>query len=324
METALGLLVFITILLFGIHFAELGFLSLKVNEAASFSIWESTGRRVHEYSMASAANDPDLAYRPYDQLVSATQQMARSRYQDFDGRESQNGSSRVVYALTAANGLTVDCEADRQVGFEIPTTSRQERYFDNVSRQIHAYYQDVGGTSCRASAQIGTFQVPFSFFDRGGGNFRVDHWRSGPLRICGAGRAVNGVCKGRYGILLGDWALDGPEQDRINDSARWDPDPNDNSPYRKMIERLYVENGRSRGRAASNFAVVLGGLGRDGQVNRSPHDESDYQMSYAGWEYGYVDRTIEGPKPRNTSGVYDPPGGGRVERGRCFLGKPCP
>jgi hypothetical protein len=48
-ELAIGLLVFVTVLIFGIHFAELSFLSLKTTEAASYAIWDSTGRRVHRF-----------------------------------------------------------------------------------------------------------------------------------------------------------------------------------------------------------------------------------------------------------------------------------
>ena len=42
-ELALGLLVFVTVLLFGIHFAEVGWLSLKVQEAGAWAMWEAAG-----------------------------------------------------------------------------------------------------------------------------------------------------------------------------------------------------------------------------------------------------------------------------------------
>ena len=46
-ELALGLLIFVTVLIFGIHFAEMGFLSLKVTEASASAIWDATAYQTH-------------------------------------------------------------------------------------------------------------------------------------------------------------------------------------------------------------------------------------------------------------------------------------
>ena len=46
-EATLGILVFISVLLFGLHFAEITFTQMKVTEAAQAAIWDSTSGQMH-------------------------------------------------------------------------------------------------------------------------------------------------------------------------------------------------------------------------------------------------------------------------------------
>ncbi len=48
-------------MLFGIHFAEVGMLSLKVQEAGAWANWEATGRRVMDLEADNTA--------PFDRLL---------------------------------------------------------------------------------------------------------------------------------------------------------------------------------------------------------------------------------------------------------------
>ncbi len=47
-EMALGVLLFVTVFIFGIHFAEVGYLSLKVQEASTSALWDTTSAKMHE------------------------------------------------------------------------------------------------------------------------------------------------------------------------------------------------------------------------------------------------------------------------------------
>ena len=92
----------------------------------------------------------------------------------------------------------------------------------------------------------------------------------------------------------------------------------DNATYHDMVEAIFQRNGGSRGDAASTFARVVGG-------EASPHDESRFHMSYAGWDRVYRDDTTEAPPPlRDVAGELPLRSTREKDRGECFLGQECP
>ena len=115
-ETVLGLLVFVTILMFGIHFAEVGYLSLKVQEASTSALWDSTGAKMHE--LPGTFNGQAAA-------IKAAGGNATNRYKDFDGRSSQKGSSAPVQVFTSAGGLKVECKAANAITFATPQSTKE-------------------------------------------------------------------------------------------------------------------------------------------------------------------------------------------------------
>src|SRR5262249_27624927 len=52
-ETSLFMLVFITILVFAIHFAEIGWMTVKTQEPANSALWDATSRQMHDTSSAN-------------------------------------------------------------------------------------------------------------------------------------------------------------------------------------------------------------------------------------------------------------------------------
>ncbi|NPC81553.1 hypothetical protein HPC49_25425, partial [Pyxidicoccus fallax] len=103
-ETALGLMVFVTILVFGIYFAEVGALSLKVQEAANFALWDATGRVLH---------DPAEGQWGRRGAVADTEQEATTRYRDFDGRERMGDTGMPIQqAIARAQPIQVRCDAE--------------------------------------------------------------------------------------------------------------------------------------------------------------------------------------------------------------------
>src|SRR5207249_4993558 len=47
-EAAIGMLVFVTVLMFGLHFAEVGYLTVKIQEAANGALWDTTAKKMHD------------------------------------------------------------------------------------------------------------------------------------------------------------------------------------------------------------------------------------------------------------------------------------
>jgi len=126
-ELALGLLVFVTILLFGIHFAEIGYLSVKVTEANSSALWHATAAKMHTLPKN---------FGPLNSLISGNKpgEVATGIYADFDSRSS--GGSANTQLLTSAQGLQVTCEAGGPSFRPIETTE--------------GVYENTGGMVCRA------------------------------------------------------------------------------------------------------------------------------------------------------------------------------
>lgn len=91
-ELALGLTLLVPVLMLGWSFAEAGFASMKVTEAAESALWDGT-------SMQSAGALADFAAD------------AQARYADFDGRTGTNRLAGRTGAGTRSSGLHVTCGA---------------------------------------------------------------------------------------------------------------------------------------------------------------------------------------------------------------------
>ncbi|WNZ62647.1 pilus assembly protein [Myxococcus sp. MxC21-1] len=188
-EAAIGVTLFVTVVAFGIHFAEVGFLSLKVQEAAISALWDGTHGEMHllplDYdpagdSMRDAAND------------------AQARYADFNGLSATAGAG-ITQALTTGNGMTVSCDMGAGVEWGGATATR-------------VVYRDNGGTACRAQASLNAWRFPRSFLDQGEeGLYQKRNMEDGlaSLQVCAVGRPVGGRCAGSYSMLIDDWGLAG-------------------------------------------------------------------------------------------------------------------
>ncbi len=248
-ELVLGTLVFVTILIFGIYFAEVGYLSAKVPQAAAFALYEGTGRRVHQYSPS-----PQDVYGN----VSDIDETATGRFRDFDALTESGGTS-LTKVFARATALQVSCEAEGSIAFAPSRTP-----------QGASVYFDSGGTSCNARAEIRAENMTRAFLE--GAPFKAQHY-SGPttLQICAFGRASGGDCPGRVGILYGDWGLAGGAE-----SGSCTLSGCGNGPYYNAVESMYVP----RWNEAAAFARKWAGS--------APTSGNDFYMSYAGVELGYT------------------------------------
>lgn len=296
-ELALGTLVFVVVLLIGIHLAEVGYLSLKVQEAQTFAVWEATGKRVQAHR-----EDGTTDVLPWAATLDSTSGVgpqAQRRYQDFNGLSSVDRSPIISTALTRGTDMAVACAADPRLSFR-------------PSRSASPIYRDEGGTVCTASATLAAINVPTAFLQKEqGGFFRAEPFRRQPLQVCGMGLPVAGACRGGLAVLTNDWGFVGEEtkQCRLDCTS---------SAYRGAVQRLFELGGGgwSQGRA---FAEQYAGT--------PPTDATSFYFSYAGVDSpsGAYTQWVpgEGDHEFQTGGAGTP--GGMVYQtstdAMCFLGR---
>ncbi|MBK7861650.1 MAG: pilus assembly protein [Archangiaceae bacterium] len=275
-ELALGALVLVTVIIFGIHFAEVGYLSLKVQEAATFAAWEATGRRVQDLGAGTDA--------PFDAIVggpSAVGPLARAAYRDFNGLSSvDTGADQVVKGLTRGQGLAVTCTRNDALSFR-PTTTASKVYFD------------TGGISCRAEARLSAAHFPTRFLDQADGFFKAQQYdargaaQGGAMKVCSMGRAVGGSCGGSMSLLLNDWGLAGDAEKAecrltvgnpggCDSSTGGSPAPPPNTVYKEAVRRMWSPSFSG----AVTFAMQYAGA--------APARPNEFWFSYAGLESGYL------------------------------------
>jgi hypothetical protein len=302
-ELALGSVVFVGVLLAGIHLAEYAQLSLKVQEAQGFAAWEAAGRRVQS-RRSSGATDLSPFQRTLD-TTSGVGPRAERRFADFDGLEGTSGGAVIARALTEGSRVRVSCERDDSLRFD-------------PSPSAAPVLDAAGGLRCEASARIRVINVPTQFFTRGeGGFFGAAVVRESPFRVCGMGLPVGGACRGSLALLTNDWGLANDETEPCKNGCS-------DSKYRAMVQRLWGGGGGGLGAAfAREFAGEPG------------TDATRFEFSYSGVEDSMRDFVGgEGDPEFITGGA----GSGMVPeldtqaadtsrtrtRRRCFLGKGCP
>jgi hypothetical protein len=274
-EAAIGMLVFVTVLMFGLHFAEVGYLTVKIQEAANGALWDTTAKKMHDI--------PNQDFTLYQQAISSAGPDATDRYADFDGRTSQNrgvsGPNTVVQVFTRASNIDVRCENDQQFVPLQPTAPATP-----------AIPQYNSAMSCTAKSTLQGYRIPSWFLDQNAsGFFDTQHSKNVPFAVCAAGAPDMGRCQGRYVILLDDWGLDGKQERgecQLNKEGAQSCGGGGNNGYFQLAAQTYnTELGRqglSGNRSSSNLAQQV--------VGQSPiSDEQTFFMSFRGSESQYTE-----------------------------------
>ncbi|MFL5348466.1 MAG: pilus assembly protein [Hyalangium sp.] len=307
-ELSLGILILITVLIFAIHFAEVGYISLKVTEASHSAMLDATGYKLHDWP-----NDDS----PATSAASQAGQKADERYKDFDSRRSSTGSGTLTQAFTRATGMTVSCRTGGGPGFG-------PSFFTDLA------YSDNGGMTCLSSADITAVRVPTDFLeDANQGFFKKKHYTPTPIHVCGIGRASGGGCPGQLTTMLDDWGLSGSTESRMCPLIPDFPGPCLNTKYWEMAASVHLTSGLGLGVAGSSLAQSV--------VGAMPFPfffggENAFWMSAMGEETGMVQPlpsegwklwpTSPGLVPGGISGI--PYTIAYFQRDSCFLGKSCP
>jgi hypothetical protein len=190
-ETAIGATLMVTVIVFGIHFAEVGYLSLKVQESAISALWNGTHRKMHTTAFDYTAADGSMEDAGED---------AQRRYADFNGLSYVNGPPGITQVFTTGQNLDVTCDL-----------GGNPNWGGTLLTQL--IYRDQGGARCGAQADLSLFRFPTSFLDNdsAGGLYKERHADASlaNLRVCATGRAVAGQCNGSFAMLVDDWGLAG-------------------------------------------------------------------------------------------------------------------
>lgn len=257
-ETALGILVFVSILVWGIHLSEIGFLAPKVHEAAAAAMWDTTAERMHIHP-----ND----YSPRQNAVGAAGSGASSRYSNYDGRSSVSGGP-APQVFTRPGGLTTQCDFDPLVNMD--------------QRRLQAFPGGNGGMACYGNGSFQVINFPREFMDQGSeGFFKVKNYPPGlnTITVCAMGRGDNGDCSaGKLAMLLDDWGLAGAP----NENRDCTLDGCVNTPFRDLIHRVYSQTGAEgayAGRAMAMSIVGMAAGGPEGRFWMSYYDRPDPGMT---------------------------------------------
>ncbi|MBX5480967.1 MAG: pilus assembly protein [Myxococcaceae bacterium] len=348
-ELALGSLVFVTVLLFGIYFAEFGVLKLRVQQAAASALFDTTGLRAHDFTRSSPR---DRFFRP-DQLKDdqsrTPEQRAQRLYRDFDATKLGSGSLRM--SVAGGSALEVDCAPKAVAPFrQSKSVGGQTRAaFDVLNASYdHPLWQGkrVDGLECSARAKIGMFGVPESFMDQGPGLFQERHVSRTAIPVCAFGRARNGECRGKLAIAIDDWGLAGTSAAAGKEWANCTANgagsclygKSGNQAFKQIVKRMYRKYMSKKGGTQSPIDTFLTRLYTiDPSFTelgfQIPTDERDFRFVFMGEDGSDGKKFQFKTREATTSSAYDgywpaTPYSDRYrdayqDRGECFLGSQC-
>lgn len=245
-ELAISLTAFVTLLLGALYLAEVGYLSLKVQEAATSALWDAAGRAQHDLT-----GGPDEARMraPKLEAIALATQRSNQRYAGYDAFNRAGGLMQV---MTRAGPLAVRCELDEGIadwahgsGGGLPAES-------TAAANQRVYRETNAGLRCTAA----------------GGFDALDGWR-GTLRTCAVGRpGPDGECTGAFALLVDDWGFAGARESQ-SCHLRGCANPG----LRAHVEAIY--------RATLPGGTPASDLARRLLRRPSPLDETAFRFSFA-------------------------------------------
>ena len=292
-EMALGSLVFVSVFIFGIYFAEVGFLSLKPLEAVNFALFDATGRQQHDFATATAASPVNMSL--YEDAARSGRDMAQVSYADLDATRTLSPAMSEVFTRVAPqrDGLIeMDCQtgaAGQVMGLD---PNGAFKATPDLAQGLPAPLGGKTGMRCSASSVISSVRIPRAFFEVGGGGFfSTQNWSGIDIRACAVGRASGGVCPGQVGILLDDWGLAGlgesaecPLVDQAGNKGSGCRNPG----YYKIASKVYGGTGilgKFKGTRGQDLVQLV-----KGTANLTGKTETNYWLSFVGADSAFMDK----------------------------------
>lgn len=282
-ELALGSLVFVTLLLFGVHFGELAVAMLKVKESAHFAAFDVAAHRTDDFDNAEIASGQ--TFNSFDPPPIGNR--AKTRYRDLDGMSDRSGAGW-TQALTRVDSFNLTCRTDQTLKFRVNFVGGNQRSeLLTALGWLRNRYRNEGGASCRAEAKVNAFRIPTGFAEGGNGMFQAAHRELISIPVCGAGFAKNGNCPGDLEILTGDWAMDGTQASTGDDVPATEQSRVNNAAYKNFVEKIFELNGGVLANNPSTPATTMMRIA-GGVTPSDPEyeEETRFSMSFLGDEGG--------------------------------------
>ncbi|MFL5318506.1 MAG: TadE/TadG family type IV pilus assembly protein, partial [Myxococcaceae bacterium] len=195
-ELVLGLLIFVTVLIAGIHFGELSHLSLKAHEASASAAWDATSYRAEQ--LGPEGVDSSAWYDASKYAVPNANSKGGARYDNWDGRSSSLGKSPPVGLYTRPADMVTSCQ----------NVTGSPLDFRTQDTTVTPAFGSPGVVTCASAGIVTTINIPQGFLDKSdNGYFKAKHLNYKPITLCGLGRSNNGQCGGAVALVLGDHGL---------------------------------------------------------------------------------------------------------------------
>ncbi len=210
-EMALGMMVFVTVLMFGIHFSEVMMAQLKVTEANSSTMWDITAGKMHQWGLVPNISDTTTS-------MNQATAMGNARYANFDGRvmsSLRRTAPALTQVLTSGRNMSVRCGTNAGLS-----------YFPSLAIPfLRISYLDNGGVECRAEAEVfhgGAAGVIGGLANDASGFFKAKNYdaqgaaATGRYMSCSMGRANGGSCTQDNRMLVDDWGMSNGNSDEAD------------------------------------------------------------------------------------------------------------
>ena len=235
---ALGMTVFVTVLMFGIHFTEVMMAQMKVTEAGASTMWDITAGKMHHWGLVPSTSETDTT-------VAAAQAMGQARYANFDGRAvsaQRRTTPTMSQVLTSAGNMQITCQVGAGLDF-FPTY---------LLPQFRLTYVDREGVQCNAQADIvhgGMGGKVGGLANDANGLFKAKTFdartaaATGTYRSCAMGRGQFGGCNQPMRMLVDDWGMsngNGDEASICPVIIFGIPCVGGNLPYWYSVNKLYT------------------------------------------------------------------------------------
>lgn len=259
-ELALTLLVFVTVVAFGIHFAEVGYLSTRVQHAGAFALYDATGGRTHEAT--GNASNPFTYYSGTPGLATSK---AHKYFKDFEANTGgDHATAPITHVFTKIDGMRVRCTAESSIEY-------------NPSGGVPSPFDgSVGGMKCTAEAEVELFNFPEKFFE-GEWNLKEKHYAAAKkkYKVCLTPRSPDGNC-GEIGILTNDFSLQGPRESRSHDTFS-----GGNDYYSAVVQKAWGFSSCPASIGLSLWSAVF-----------ARPDACFFQFGYQGVENDYLQKNV--------------------------------
>lgn len=297
-ETALGALLMVSVLLFGIHFTELGMVGLKVQEAANHALWKVPTYRLH-----------DTWRRDFELWRLAPAQAAVASEVEYRDLDPSARSTPPGQLLTGADPPRVVCQA--RAGVDAPGLLLTPLRLRAAAPGDPGLPPGDSAVACQASARAFQLRAPPTF----------DWFAAVPrieLQLCAVGTPVAQTCGEGLMIGVDEFAFSASEEAVECELAREGGTTCRNQPYYDLVRHISQPNPHAG--AASQLARFTSGF--------TPIDEDAFYMSFRGSEspHGQFLESVEvsyGDVTWETTPFQQHYAVVPRSRENCWLGHPC-